>query len=389
MIFKNKFPNAPDVSIVISGVAVDYTSIETVSFELTENAHDIASITFAGLIPDAITDYVGAPVFISIGINPTRYTSFYGYVSYVSPESITRRGLINNSPFQRATAVCFGASYDMSENKHNVWENTSIPLIVEKLANQYKYSYSVPNDYFTWGRLLQNGISDWDFLKQICSSVGYGMHVSGTHINIYDPYTLLARKLPYVEMLSLRGTNLDLTYAPGRIMEFSGTFGDVTPDGDSADYEYTGIDTTGRSVVVHVGTEYSTNLGEVVPAGYTHYETVNTGSVEMLTKYAVGRMKKRYPYNAKVVLTGVPDPIPGSIAKVDNYDSKFDGLWIVKSVKHTVTRSNYLTEAVIATDSTNNASPTIVPTTAFLTPPEPTLQNNTWMASQMDGVVYA
>ena len=109
----------------------------------------------------------------------------------------------------------------------------------------------------------------------------------------------------------------------------------------------------------------------------------------MLTKYAVGRMKKRYPYNAKVVLTGVPDPIPGSIAKVNNYDSKFDGLWIVKSVKHTVTRSNYLTEVVLATDSTNNTTPTIAPTTAFVTPPEPTLLNNTWIASQMDAVVYA
>lgn len=389
MIFKNKFPNAPDVSVVISGVAVDYNSIESVSFELTEDAHDIASITFSGLIPNAITDYVGAPVFISIGISQTRFTSFYGYVSYVSPESITRRGLINNSPIQRATAVCFGASYDMYENKSTVWENVSIPLIVEKLANQYKYSYSVPSDHFTWSRLLQNGISDWDFLKQVCSSVGYCTHVSGTHINIYDPYTLLARKLPYVELLSLRGTNTDPTYAPGRIMEFSGTFGDVTPDGTSADYEYTGIDSSGKTVVVPVSTEYSTKLGEVVPARYRHYETMNTGSVEMLTKYAVGRMKKRYPYNAKVVLTGIPDPIPGSIAKVDNYDSKFDGLWIVKSVKHTVTRSNYLTEVVIATDSTNESTPTLVPTTAFVTPPEPTLLNNTWIASQMDAVVYA
>jgi|LauGreDrversion4_2_1035121.scaffolds.fasta_scaffold02629_8 phage protein D len=389
MIFKNKFPNAPDVSVVLSGVAVDYNSIESISFELTEDAHDIASITFAGLIPNAITDYVGAPVFISIGISQTRFTSFYGYVSYVSPESITRRGLINNSPFQRATVVCFGASYDMSEKKHTVWESTSIPLIVEKIANRYKYSYSVPNDYFTWNRLLQDGISDWDFLKQVCSSVGYCVHVSGTHINIYDPYTLLARKLPYVELLSLRGTNADVTYGPGRIMEFSGTFGDVTPDGTSADYEYTGIDSSGKAVVVYVGTEYSTKLGEVVPAGYTHYETVNTGSVEMLTKYAVGKMKKRYPYNAKVIITGVPDPIPGSIAKVNNYDSKFDGLWIVKSVKHTVTRSNYLTEVTIATDSTNDATPSITPTTPFVTPPVPTLLDNVWIASQMDAVVYA
>ena len=64
MIFKSAFPNSPDVSVVFSGVSVDYTSIQTVSIDIAENQHDMAIIEFVGLLPKAITDYVGTPVYI-------------------------------------------------------------------------------------------------------------------------------------------------------------------------------------------------------------------------------------------------------------------------------------------------------------------------------------
>lgn len=105
MIFKSSFPNSPDVTILISGVAVDYTSIQSVTLDITENQHDMATITFTGLIPTAITDYTGAPVYISISLSPTQISSFNGYVTYIEPVMESRKGLINNSPVQTATAV--------------------------------------------------------------------------------------------------------------------------------------------------------------------------------------------------------------------------------------------------------------------------------------------
>jgi phage protein D len=388
MIFKNKFPNAPDVSVLLSGVSVDYTSVQTVTIDIAENKHDMATIEFVGLLPKAITDYVGAPVFISISVSPAQITSFYGYVTYVEPEMITRKGLINNSPVQAATVVCFGSSYDMSNTKNKVWENVTLPNIVETFANAYNYSYCVPDDRFVWNRLLQNQQSDWAFLAETASSIGYLLVTNGTHLNLYDPYKAIGRKLPYVELLTVRGALGDLEYVPGRIMEFTGTFGDVTPDGDSNRHEYIGIDSSGRAIKSTTSNEIYSQLGEAVPSRYTTTVNTNVSSIGMLNKFADGAIRMSYPYNAKVTVTGIPDPIPGSIAKIDNYDSNFDGYWLVRAVKHTVTRSNFLTELTISTDSTNGKNPEVRPVAAYNVPPNPVLINGIWSSSRAFGDVY-
>lgn len=389
MIFKSNFPNSPDVSVVLSGVSVDYTSIQTVTIDIAENQHDMATIEFVGLLPRAITDYVGTPVYIAISVSPAQITSFYGYVTYVEPEMTTRLGLVNNSPVQAATVVCFGASYDMSSTKNKVWENITIPNLVEKLADTYNYSYSVPSDYFVWNRLLQNQQSDWSFLKETCSAIGYLLTTNGTHIHVYDPYKAIGRKLPYVELVTVRGASGDMVYVPGRIMEFTGTFGNVTPEGNSNRLDYVGIDSSGKPISSAIDGDTFSKLGEVVPSRYTTTVNTNVSSVEMLNRFASGEVRKNYPYNAKVVVTGIPDPVPGSIAKIDNYDSNFDGYWIVRSVKHTVTRSNFLTELTISTDSTNGKSPEVDPVTAYAQPPVPVLSTtNIWNASKASGEVY-
>lgn len=388
MIFKNSFPNAPDVSVVLSGVSVDYTSIQTVTIDIAENKHDMATIVFVGLLPKAITDYVGTPVYISISISPAQVTTFYGYVTYIEPEMITRRGLINDSPVQSATVVCLGASYTMSNSKNKVWENTTLPNIVESLATAYNYSYSVPAEYFVWKRLLQNQQSDWAFLQETCSSLGYSLTTNGTHIHVYDPFKALGRKLPYVELVTVRGASGNLDYVPGRIMEFTGTFGDVTPDGDSNKVDYVGIDSSGRPLTISPDDMQHSRLGEAVPSRYTTTVNVNVSSLEMLNKFANSAVRKRYPYNAKVTVTGIPDPVPGSIAKIDNYDSNFDGYWLVRSVHHTVTRSNFLTELTISTDSTSGKNPEIVPVAAYVEPPSPTLFDGEWLSSKAYGDIY-
>ena len=389
MIFKSAFPNSPDVSVVLSGVSVDYTSIQTVTIDIAENKHDMATIEFVGLLPKAITDYVGTPVYISISISPAQITTFYGYVTYVEPEMITRSGLVNNSPVQAATVVCLGASYDMSSSKNKVWENVNLPNIVESIATAYNYSYSVPADYFVWNRLLQNQQSDWAFLQETCSSLGYSLTTNGTHMHIYDPYKALGRNLPYVELVTVRGASGDMVYLPGRIMEFTGTFGDVTPDGNSSRFDYVGIDSSGRAITSSTDDTTYSRLGEVVPSRYTTTVNVNVSSVEMLNKFANSAVRKRYPYNAKVTVTGTPDPVPGSIAKVDNYDSNFDGYWLVRSVRHTVTRSNFLTELTISTDSTSGKNPEVTPVVAYADPPSPTLTDEGWASSRAYGDVYA
>lgn len=388
MIFKSSLPNSPDVSVILSDVSVDYATIQSLTVDVHENMHDMATITFSGFLTKGITDYVGVPVYISIGVNESRVIEFYGYVSYIEPVMETRKGLINNSPVQTAVLTCMGASFDMSTDKYKVWENVTLANIVEKIATNYGYSFAVPDDRFVWKRLLQNQKSDWQFLKDTCNSIGYYMTTSGTHIHVYDPYKAIARQLPYVDLLTVRGAYGDLKYSPGRIMEFRGLFGDVTLDGAVSKYNYVGIDSSGTVVQASTSDDDFTQLGELVERRYTNEVATNVTSIEMLNKLAKASTKQNYPYNATAVVTGVPDPVPGSVVKIDNYDSYFDGYWLVRGAKHTVTRSNYLTELTLSTDSNNGVLPVVQPGSAFKTPPLPVLIDDTWKASLEFSDVY-
>ena len=388
MIFKSAFPGAPDVAVVISGMSVDYSSIASVSVDLSENAHDMAVLTFSGLIPKAITDYVGAPVYISIATSPSQVCSFYGYVAYTAPESFTRRGLINNSPFQTTRVVCFGASYDMKAQKNRAWNGITLPVLVNTLAQEYNYSYSIPEDNFTWTRLIQTKQSDWEILTTAVDALGYDISLNGTHIHVYDSYRAISRKLPYVELKTVRGASGSPQYIPGSIMEFEGTFGDVTPEGTSSNYELVGVDNAGN-VVTSGETDEWTQLGEKVNSRFNHELSVNTSSIDMLKRIAKSIHKNYFPYNATATVTGTVDPQPGSVAKVDNYDSAFDGYWVVKKVKHTVTRSNFVSELKLATDSTNISPPVVPPGSAYQSPPAPRLNaNNRWESSKEYNNVY-
>jgi phage protein D len=388
MIFKSTHPGSPEVSVILSGVSVDYTTIQSVTVDLHENMHDMATITFSGLIPVGITDYINAPVYISIAAGVGRIVEFFGYVTFIEPLMETRKGLINNSPVQSAVATCMGASDDLSLPKHRTWEKVTLPQLVEKIATSYGYSYAVPADSFVWQRLLQNGISDWELLLKACQTIGYSLTTSATHIHVYDPYKTISRQLPYAELVTVKGASGDIQYAPGRIMEFKGLFGNTTLDGTVYNYDFVGLDSAGKLVKGSTSDESFSKYGELVERVKGAEATANVVSQEMLNKVVEASTKTTYPYNATVVTTGIPDPVPGSVVKIDKYASNFDGFWLVRGIKHTISRSNYVSELEISTDSTTGKQYGSVPGSAFKTPPVPQISKAHWVSSVDFGDIY-
>jgi hypothetical protein len=88
------------------------------------------------------------------------------------------------------------------------------------------------------------------------------------------------------------------------------------------------------------------------------------------------------------VTTGIPDPVPGSVVKIDKYASNFDGFWLVRGIKHTISRSNYVSELEISTDSTTGKQYGSVPGSAFKTPPVPQISKAHWVSSVDFGDIY-
>lgn len=388
MIFKSAFPNSPTVNMLIDGVEVDYTAINSVHIMSAENEHDYAELHVSGLIPKFVTEYINRPVFLSIEYSPTQKTTFYGYVAFVEPKAVTRRGLVNRSPIQSAIISCFGSSYDMKAKKSRVWERVTLRQVLSTISDEYKYSCQVPDNPYIFTRLSQSHESDMEFLVRVCTSQGYRVSISNAHIHVYDPFKAVSRNMPYAELTTINDSSANTKFAPGRVMEFDGTFGSNTPYGSANNYVIETLDNDGHLIKYQTGDE-SMGLGTVVPARFTDSVPINAVSFSAVQSISGAKLRNRIPFHAHVTVTGIPEVKVGSLIRLNKYDSKFDGFWMVSKVAQKVSRSNYITELSIVRDSTNNEEPIISNGLTYETPDEPAIVNGVWVSGDPKVSLYA
>lgn len=379
MIIKTNSGLSPEVSILINGVEVDYAAINKVTLSLDENKHDICTLTFVGLPPKSITDYIDAPVRVFLSSGQTRTQEFCGYVTYVEPVSNTRSGTANNSPFQLTNVVCLGASVSMKGSKNKVWESTSIPIIAQEMAYRYGFSLDVYLDTFEFPRLVQSSESDWAFITRIATEYGMRVTVHGTHMHIWDPFKAIGRLASFNRLYTSRKT---LDNIPGAIISFTGTFGYVTPQGVSTNYKTASLDRFGTIVSVD-----SAALPDQSWSRHGHsskfLNEINTTAqtVEEASKYMGQYNRKYFAFNANVRVTGGAGIVPGGVVEVDEYNSNFDGLWYVQSVQHVIGGSQYLTELGLAKDFNTTKSYEVPAVARFSKPPSSVLLGGSWKAS--------
>ena len=135
MIFRSASPLSPHVEIVIDNVPVNYLSLQKISIELKENMHDMAVLDFVGMDPTLIHEYINASLKINIELRERPPFTFYGYITYLEPVSVTKDGLVNKSPFQSVRAYCFGPSYKMKSKRARSWENVTLAEVVQTFAD--------------------------------------------------------------------------------------------------------------------------------------------------------------------------------------------------------------------------------------------------------------
>ena len=251
MIFSNSFPEVPILDVLIEQGTVPYSQIASVDLSFSENKHDMATITYAGFPGVAVTSYVGLPVKILLGNNEANLIQFTGYVAYVEIEARAKMGTVNNSLIQMAKVVCFGSSYQMKSIKNKTYAKKSIKQLVSSMANTYNFSYSVPNNNYVFPLLSQAGVSDWEFLVSVANQIGYTVTAHGTHLNVYDSFSSYFKLLPAIPLQTLNGDK-GTERLPGNIYEFKGVFGQVTPEGNAADWVIKSLDNLGKEIANHV-----------------------------------------------------------------------------------------------------------------------------------------
>lgn len=380
MIISGGGPLSPKVYLEMGNVEVDYSSVSSVVLDLCENKHDVLTIQLAGIPPKAITDYIDAPVRFTASIGQGRRVVFCGYVLYIEPEFTVGSSLVNGSPFQVAQLVCFGASINMKSSKTRVWENISTHTLGKTLAEEYGFSAEIINDGFYLPKVIQAKESDWQFLSNYCGRYGYSMSVNGTHLRIWDPFKAIGHRPSYDDLLSPMASQGPTI---GGIITFKGTFGYLTPEGSSWNYSIDSMDNSGKIIK----TTGDHNSPEMSWSGMGHrskfFTSMIDSSLSPAESYKVigAEIRENLPFTASVDVHAGIGTLPGGVVSVSGYQSNFEGLWYVRSVRHTFGGNTCITNLRLARDFNVDNSFLIPPSELSDTPPDERYIDGEWRTS--------
>jgi hypothetical protein len=388
MIIKTGSQLSPAVSVTINNVEVNYSSIISVDLCLDENKHDVCTLVMSGIPARAITDYIDAPIRVFATTGQNRNQEFCGYITFIEPTTTTAQPLVNSSPFQTAKIVALGASYVMKGAKNRLWENAPISAIAQDMCKKYGFSLDVPKDGYSEPVKAQISESDWEFLTITAEQLGYRVTVHGTHMHIWDPFKAIGRLLSYTNLYTARSA---LSNAPGLILRLQGTFGYLTPEGFSTNYQTASLDSFGNILTVRSDSlsESQSWSGNGHSSKFFNEINDNVDNVAQATKRMSAKNKQFYAFNAHLEVTDGLGILPGGVVNLLEYNSNFDGLWYVRSVRHKFERSSYKTELHIARDFNTTKEFTTPPVSSYETPPAPSLLSGSWRAERRKVTVYA
>lgn len=379
MITKSSSPLSPAVTIRLSDIEVNYTSIMGADLVLEENKHDLLVIKMAGVPSRLILEYLNAPVYFVLDSGPGRQQVFVGYVSNISPVNQSTLGFVNKSPFQQVELYCVGASYYMKGTKSERWYPPTLSNIVSTMSKRYGFSADYPRDSYVPNGLVQTAESDWEFLVKTVNKYSHRVSVHGTHIHVWDVYNTTGRASSYHDLLSV---NSNAGPQPCTIMSFDAYLGSISASGGASSTAVSYLDNQGRSLKVTsrdvTGSSY---LGKKVVSDFEDFVATTAVSFEEAQKEVMRLEKADMPFIATAQVAAGGGIVPGGLVNVRDYGSDFDGLWYVKSVRHNLSGSHYTTDLELAKDAVDVDNYEIAPVTRFTTPPDPVLINGRWVAT--------
>lgn len=386
MIVQSLNPLSPKVSFSLNNVEVNYQSITQVSLDLEENKHDVLTFIVSGIPHKAITDYEGAAVKFNISSGQGRSQAFNGYVLYVEPEHNIDAAMVNGSMFYTAKVVCFGASVAMKTVRQRIFENTTIYKIGQEIAKQYRFSIDVLKDEFVIPRAVQSSESDWEFLKKVCDTYGYSFTVHGTHMHIWDAFRSVDRRPSYEVLTPVSALSKSI---PGSILKLTGTFGNLTVDGNSYRYQMSSFDNSGTIIDNTETGTVKTWSGDLEEPKYSSILSESATSVGEARKMIEARRRRLFPYNVRVEVIAGAGIVPGGVVEIAGYKSNLDGLWYVKSVRHNIGGTTYTTDLEISKDKNVSTLLNTPPREIAELPPEAIFVDNSWRASKERVTLYA
>lgn len=329
----------PVFNIKIDDVAINLTSSEIKSVEVGngENSHEYATIT-TQLSKAKIDSFVNKTITFSYG-KVSQRNNFFGYVVSITP----------NSEYQQDSAVdifCMGVTWHMQNGTPKYLENKTVPNAFIDIVTAYKIGVQVDDHDYSWPVLAQTDESDWEFIQTLARRLGFCIYNYRGIVRLVDPV---------------------------RILTTTGVFNRYIKGDDV-------LDPT-RELFDWQATTQSLQIRETMKPAYGYFETGSdqrktvalsrplTPPYKLNTDTPVKDWGMARSYNkawdkrvdywdqqATARVNGNALLVPGiniavQVSGVRNVKNDYDGIWMIREVKHVITQSSFQTQIALSRDS--------------------------------------
>lgn len=256
------------------------------------------------------------------------------------------------------TLVCVGATFPLKGRSQRVWKNLSATSIARSICESNKLAYNIPPHPRVFDQLSQAGRSDWEFLTYLAKRIGYSLWASGTTVYMAPRTQIWSEESSLAPVLSLEKSGSPRV---GLLKEFKPAVGEFLPTDDwiSAKPFVQGVDPWNASALKQGKSKSKKIIRTKAPDDSFSWigskTVVNTASDAAFESDAYAE-RNGYPMKAKIKAFGDPNLGPNSPVWLANVPSDYEGFWIVNSIKHIVTGTEYIIEAEVLSDSSGKVN---------------------------------
>lgn len=279
--------------------------------------------------------------------------SWVGYVSSIDKVVNSRRDIAMK-------IHCVGASFPLKQRATRVFNNSSIPEAVEKIAKEFGLRYSGVNDSRKFPQLTMTGHSYWEWMQEQAKRIGYALVIDGTNL-IFKPIDLVINEsFSTAPVMSYDSTpTVTNTMYLDRTLDYFKALNGEHIEHDSEmrmNKIVGGVDPITNKLKISVakpnliGKSMRTDVSDVLFNDYKTSEVANGGSsVEHAALGLAHTSRFSLPADAKG--QGDPRLAPFGTVLITGTGELTDGFWLVKEAHHTIHRSgDYMVELKLATD---------------------------------------
>jgi hypothetical protein len=344
-VFTVSFPTMPSLT----------TQPTTIEVYQEQYSHDVINLIYQTTSEIFFNDLkTGTPVTVYIKQEYREYTWF----AYVTHTSKNVEGRLD----KELLIQCVGATYPLKERTTKVFTETTITNVVEQIARENGFIAVVDSHPVVFPQLTIAGHSYWEWLAEQAKRIGYVLWADGTTIYFRNLDTMINKGASNSPLLFFKNS-LSPAYTEYRertLQEFRALKGENIETNDylRTEKNLSGIDplTLSRSASsvspVSVGKSLRENVSDVLFSEYRTDQVVQSQRIaDELTKGAASMARFNLP--AKINCLGDPRIHPFAPVRIQGTGSETDGLWIIKTAKHTIRQNGeYYIDGIILTDGT-------------------------------------